>query len=418
MHEHSLFPQLQSAYRKNHSTETALLKIKNDILLGMNSQEVTLLVLADLSSAFDTIEHSNLLSRLQTKAGVAGCVLDWFKSYLTGRSQRVSVKGSESNKFALSCGVPQGSCLGPLLFSIYTSELFDVIEQHLPNAHCYADDTQIYFSFKAEGRESVDAAVAVMESCLSDMRSWMIKNRLLINDSKTEFLILGTRQQLQKVNIPHIRIGDADIIPTSHVTNLGVVLDQNLNMDRHISRTSKSAFFHLHNIRRISKYLDQESLLTLTHAFITSRLDYCNSLLYGAPVTQIEKLQRIQNAAARLITRSPKFCHMGPILRQLHWLPIRSRIHHKILTLTFKSIHGLAPSYLSELITTSRPSRYSLRSSQSTMLIHPPAKMLSTLGDRAFSTAAPQLWNRLPPALRNQHSFNLFKNQLKSYLFC
>ena len=136
------------------------------------------------------------------------------------------------------------------------------------------------------------------------MRSWMIKNRLLINDSKTEFLILGTRQQLQKVNIPHIRIGDADIIPTSHVTNLGVVLDQNLNMDRHISRTSKSAFFHLHNIRRISKYLDQESLLTLTPAFITSRLDYCNSLLYGAPVTQIEKLQRIQNAAARLITRS------------------------------------------------------------------------------------------------------------------
>ena len=182
---------------------------------------------------------------------------DWFKSYLTGRSQRVSVHGSESNKFALSCGVPQGSCLGPLLFSIYTSELFDVIEQHLPHAHCYADDTQIYFSFKAEGRESVDAAVAVMESCLSDMRSWMIKNRLLINDSKTEFLILGTRQQLQKVNIPHIRIGDADIIPTSHVTNLGVVLDQNLNMDRHISRTSKSAFFHLHNIRRISKYLDQ-----------------------------------------------------------------------------------------------------------------------------------------------------------------
>ena len=91
------------------------------------------------------------------------------------------------------------------------------------------------------------------------------------------------------------------------------------------------AYFHLHNIRRISKYLDQESLLTLTHAFSTSRLDYCNSLLYGAPVTQIEKLQRIQNAAARLITRSPKFCHMGPILRQLHWLPIRSRIHHKIL---------------------------------------------------------------------------------------
>ena len=122
IHEHSLFPKHQSAYRKNHSTETALLKIKNDILLGMNSQEVTLLVLADLSSAFDTVEHSNLLSRLQTKAGVAGRVLDWLKSYMTGRSQRVSVQGSESNKFAPGCGIPQGSRLGYFLFLIYTSE--------------------------------------------------------------------------------------------------------------------------------------------------------------------------------------------------------------------------------------------------------------------------------------------------------
>ena len=243
----------------------------------------------------------------------------------------------------------------------------------------------------------------------------MIKNRLLINDSKTEFLILGTRQQLQKVYIPHIRIGDADIIPTSHVTNLGVVLHQNLNMDHHISRTSKSAFFHLrvHNIRRISKYLDQESLLTLTHAFITSRLDYCNSLLYGAPVTQIEKLHRIQIAAARLITRSPKFCHMGPILRQLHWLPIRSRIHHKILTLTFKSIHGLAPSYLSELITTSRPSRYSLRSSQSTILIHPHA--LHTWRQSILNRCSPTL-EPITPCTQKSTLFQPFQKSTKIIL--
>ena len=204
----------------------------------------------------------------------------------------------------------------------------------------------------------------------------------------------------------------------SHVTNLGVVLDQNLNMDRHISRTSKSAFFHLHNIRRISKYLDQESLLTLTHAFITSRLDYCNSLLYGAPVTQIEKLQRIQNAAARLITRSPKFCHMGPILRQLHWLPIRSRIHHKILTLTFKSIHSLAPSYLSELITTSRPSRvlsplfpkHHAHPSTCQNALH---TWRQSILNRCSSTLEPTT-----PCTQKSTLFQPFQNQLKSYLFC
>ena len=243
-------------------------------------------------------------------------------------------------------------CLGPLLYSIYTSDLFNILEKYLPHAHCYADDTQVYYSFRPNDGASAEDAVAVMESCLSDIRSWMIKNRLLINDDKTEFLIIGTRQQLQKIiNIPHIRIGNADILPVSHVKNLGCMFDSNMTMNRHVLMTCKAAFFHIHNIRRIRKYLDQKSLLTLIHAFITSRLDYCNSLFYGATATHIEKLQRIQNAAARLATGSSKFCHMKPILRQLNWPPIRSRIEYKVLLLTFKCILGLAPPYLSELIT-------------------------------------------------------------------
>ena len=383
----------------------------------MNSQQVTLLVLLDLSSAFDTVDHEALLRRLHTKIGLSGRALEWFQSYLLGRSQRVTIHGSQSERFELHCGIPQGSCLGPLLFSIYTSDLLDVLEKQLPHAHCYADDTQLYFSFKPNGDVSEGEAVAVMESCLSDIRTWMIKNRLLINDDKTEFLIIGTRPQLRKINISHIRVGEADIVPVSHVKNLGCIFDSTLNMDQHVLATCKAAFFHLHNIRRIRKYLDQSSLFTIIHAFITSRLDYCNGLLYGATATQIEKLQRVQNAAARLATGTPKFSHMQPVLRQLNWLPIRSRIHYKILLLTFKCIHGLAPPYLSELITVNQLSRYSLRSSQGITLNHPTSKMLATLGDKAFSSAAPKLWNQLPQTLRNQLSINVFKKHLKTHLF-
>ena len=141
---HSL---LQSAYKKHHSTETALLKMKNDILMSMNEQQVTLLVLLDLSAAFDTIHHDKLIGRLESDLGIADDALAWFKSYLSNRFQRVSVKGGLSKKFPLSQGVPQGSCLGPLLFTVYTRKLFQIVEDHLPQVHCYADDTQLYISF-------------------------------------------------------------------------------------------------------------------------------------------------------------------------------------------------------------------------------------------------------------------------------
>ena len=143
----NLYPSLLSSYRKGHSTETALLKIVHDILLNMKEEHVTPLVLLDLSATFDTIDHDILIQRLTTKFGINGVVLNWFKSYLEGRSQHISVQGSVSEQFDLNWGVPQGSCLGPLLFILYASELFNVLEAHIPIVHCYADDTQLYLSF-------------------------------------------------------------------------------------------------------------------------------------------------------------------------------------------------------------------------------------------------------------------------------
>ena len=162
-----------------------------------------------------------------------------------------------------------------------------------------------------------------------------------------------------------------------------------LDMGTHITKICNSAFYYLYNIRHIRKYLSRESTEKLVHAFISSRLDYCNSLLYGIPDYQISKLQRVMNASARLIYRAYKFCHITPLLAELHWLPVRSRIHYKILLITFKVLHGLSPKYLSDLISIQQPSSYNLkRNDNGRLLERPSAKTKKTMGDRAFQVAA------------------------------
>ena len=418
MTTNNLYPATQSAYRKYHSTETALLRIKNDVLLSMNEQHVTILVLLDLSAAFDTIDHDIMLTTLSSKLGLCGTSLNWFSSYLRERSQRVSVRGCISEKLDLCFGVPQGSCLGPLLFTIYTSKLFDVISGHLPSVHCYADDTQLYLSFSPKHETGQFDAITAIEHCIEDIRKWMVEDKLLLNDDKTEFLLIGTKQQLAKVSINHITIGNTEIAPRSPVKNLGVWLDSNLSLNEHITKTCSAAFYWLYNIRRIRKYISKESTETLIHAFISSRIDYCNSLLFGLPEYQLHKLQRIQNAAARLIFQESKFCHITPLLQSLHWLPVKYRIDFKILLMTFKAIHRLAPPYISELISIKSESRYSLRINDNGILLNRNSfKSLATLGDRSFKVAAPKMWNNLPCFIRDILDISRFKGALKTFLF-
>lgn len=412
-----LYPSAQSSYRRNHSTETALLKVKNDLLMNMNKQHVSLLVLLDMSAAFDTVDHGIMLERLSSKLGLSGTVISWFQSYLSERSQRVSIRGSVSEKFDVRYGVPQGSCLGPLLFTIYASKLFDVIQSHLPDAHCYADDTQLYVSFSPKEECDKLVAVTAMERCIEDIRKWMSEDKLLLNADKTDFLLIGTKQQLAKVNLSHISVGASEVAPQSAARNLGVWFDSNLSMSTHISKTSSSGFYFLYNIRRIRKYLTRELTETLIHAFISSRVDYCNSLLYGLPKCQLNKLQRVQNAAARLVFQESKYCRISPLLRSLHWLPVKYRIDFKVLLLTFKAIHGMAPQYLSNLISLKEFTGYNLRSSNSMLLSTPTCKSFKTLGDRAFCMAAPTLWNSLPYSVRSCTSVDSFKQSVKTFLF-
>jgi len=163
----------------------------------------------------------------------------------------------------------------------------------------------------------------------------MISDNLMLNDDKTEFFVIGTRQQLAEVNINCIRVGSTDVCLVTVARNLGSWFDEQLTMSTHISKLCGVTFFYLHNIKRDRKYLSRESTEMLVHAFITSRVDYCNSPLYGLPNYQLNKLQRVLNASAWLVCNAPRFCHISPLLRGLHWLPVKAPIPFKILLMWY-----------------------------------------------------------------------------------
>ena len=192
LQENNLYPQFQSAYRANHSVETALLRVQNDILQAIDNQQGVVLVLLDLSAAFDTIFHDILLHRLKHRFGMSGKVLEWITSYLSKRSQTVNHGGKISEPSPVPHGVPQGSVLGPILFSLYTSPIGDIIDHHHIQYMLYADDTQLYLAFKFKNNPSIHTTMTSVQLCIADVGKWMSTNKLKLNGDKTEMMILTT----------------------------------------------------------------------------------------------------------------------------------------------------------------------------------------------------------------------------------
>ncbi len=403
-----LLDRFQSGFRAQHSTESALLKVLNDLLLAVDPGKCVVLLLLDLSAAFDTIDHTILLKRLEQYVGIRGTALNWFASYLEGRTFSVEIDNITSSSAACTCGVPQGSVLGPLLFSLYLLPLANIFRKHQTLYHCYADDIQLYLPVKADENTSLQP----LFDWLGEVKSWMPDNFLQLNDSKTEVLVFGRPDFANTLSntLAHITntVG-------SHARNLGVIFDPALQFDKQINSVVKSEFFQLRMIAKIKYFLSFKDLETVIHAFISSRLDYCNSLYLGVAQSCLSRLQLVQNSAARFLTKTRKRESITPVLIGLHWLPIEYRIQFKILLFVYKSLTGLAPNYLSDLLShyhTNRPLR-----STNALLLSVPKTRLKLNGDRAFSVAAPQLWNNLPLYLRSATSLRVFKSSVKTYLF-
>ncbi|XP_068716843.1 uncharacterized protein [Montipora capricornis] len=253
---------MRSAYRQHHSTETAWVRLHNDILTAIDNNMAVLLVCLDLSAPFDTVDHGILLQRLGHRLGITGKCFEWLSSYL---------------------------------------------------------------------------------------KDWMTSNMLKLNGDNSDIMILnGPRRP--KIELPPVTICDESVFKSDSPTLLGVEVDSTLALKNHVINTTKCCFYKLHNSFKIRRFLSEDAAKRMVHTLITSRLDYCNSILNGLPNTTLEFLVRVQKAAARLISNKTKFQHISPLMKDLHWLPIKKRIEYKILVLTFKCVHNLAPAYLTELL--------------------------------------------------------------------
>ena len=260
---YNLLPERQSAYRRFHSTETAIVVAHNDLVRAADADHVTALVLLDLSSAFDTVDHHILLSVLQQRFGVHGLVMDWFRSYFSDRQQTLAFGGKNSATSRMSCSVPQGSVLGPLEFIAYTEDVIRIFERHNINHHLYADDKQIYADAPLSGINDVRNRLHV---CTDDVRCWCASRRLQLNDGKTELAWFGKRSRLRRLADLDctVTVGTSVIQPKDVVRDLGVMLDSELSMQQHIAKVTSTCFYQLRRLRQVRRLVGEE---------ITTQLD-------------------------------------------------------------------------------------------------------------------------------------------------
>ena len=388
--KNNLIETFQSAYKSGHSTETALLRVVNDLFCFIDEGNVSLLTMLDLSAAFDTIDHDILFHRLSSHFGINDKVLSWIKSYLHERKQKVKLNNFYSDDLDLLYSVPQGSVLGPLLFTMYVFPIKDVIYKDIFTYHLYADDTQLYSKFHPSDTDNVISSIS---KCTLDVNNWMSSNKLKMNTDKTEIMLCGSLQKLKRIDVNSVIIGDECVYFSKSVRNLGIHLDQNLNLNTHIANTRKSCYYEIRNISKFRQFISEKAAIQLVVSLVLSKLDYCNSLFYNMSSDNFNKLQTVQNHAARVITKSVKRSSSLPILKSLHWLPIRQRVSYKVSIMVFKCLNDSSfPSYLKDLICIYTPNR-TLRSSSDRFLLSKPFKKLSTFGQRSFHYAAPDIWN-------------------------
>ena len=409
----------QFGYKKGHSTELLLLKFINDILVGIDSKNGVVVLLIDLSAAFDTVDNSKLLNILFNELKICGTALKWFKSFLCNRSQRVLVGSSLSASIELSCGVPQGSVLGPVLFNIYINSLSNVFTSNGFKTLSYADDNSGYQVFSLSSSEVLFNAS--IPNFITRLRSWMDEYFLKINEDKTQIIVFGRPAFHQ--GFPHtvvtLNCGETVTI-TDRIEYLGFHFDKFLSLTTHVNKIVSHSYLLLRNVRKMRRLLTQPQAQLLVHSVIASRIDYCNVLLFGAQkVRCINKLQRVQNQASKVVLRKGRLQGYPSSLRlqMLHWLPIEKRIVFKALVIIYNCFTCTAPSLLSSILVRKFPDSLSTDDDFNpdfhTNLFHPSY----SIGQRAFQYYAPRLWNALPIDLCACSSKDVFKKKLKTYLW-
>ena len=341
--------------------------------------------------------------------GMSPGALNWFSSYLSNRQQVVRINSALSGKLTVHSGVPQGSILGPILFSIHVNDL-PTIPQHC-SSKVFFDDNKLYTSFPVQ---QCELAVTKVNEDLRKIRDWCFDNRLLLNASKTKLILFGSRQMIAKIPDFRLTLFGKELIPVPSAKDLGLLFDSNLSFGPHVVKMTSSCTSSLGQINRAKYALDRDLLTIVIQSLVFSKMYYWSIVWSNTTASNICKLQAVQNFAARIITNSRKFDHVTPLRCDLHWLPVKFHLFYRDAILTFKCMNGMAPDYLSEKFV--HRGSISGRCTRNSQSLNIPLYKSAT-GQRTFYYRAVSLWNDLPAIIKTSTTLNIFKTNLRRYLF-
>ena len=346
--KNKLLNKFQSAYTINHSCTTVLIDITNFAFDAIDKKEIVILVLLDYSKAFDCANHQLILAKSKA-LGFDDTALLLLSSYLSDRKQKIKIDNNESEWCNLINGVPQGSILGPLLFTILLTDIKDVIVHS--KHHCYADDTQIFNKCKIE---NIENCIMEVNNDLENVAKFSENNCLDLNAGKSKYIIIGSKRNLnilKNKNLPPIQINNKPIDREVNVKNLGVKFDETLSFSKHINKIVSNAVGKLKHAFRFKNFLSQEAKIIIVESYILSNFNYCDILFQNLSVELKNKLQKLQNWCIRFIFRTKKYEHISPYFRILRTLNIEQRRTLHSLTQMHKLKKKIGPDYLIEKLT-------------------------------------------------------------------
>ena len=404
--ENSLLTRHQSGFRSQHSTVTALLEATDSWALNVDRGFVNAVFFLDLKKAFDTVDHE--IYYVNCNITIQRASLKWFTSYLDNRTQICDVNCRKSTLKLLSCGVPQGTILGPLLFLLYINDLPNCLQ--FSQTRMYADDTSLTFA-------STD--VNHLNNCLnydlSKVYTWLSANKLTLNLTKTEFMLIASRQKLSSISErPSLTINDMAVEQVASAKSLGVYIDQTLNWECHNEDISKKIASTIGAIKRIRHLMPFNILINVYHSLVQPHFDYCNEVWGNCNKGLSDKLQKLQNRAARILMSAGYDSNLDDLFRALGW---RKLCHQRLdkKSIMYKTLNVMTPEYLrSNFVFRDNLNSYHLRNTENTLTLPQPR---TDYLKKSFSYSGAQLWNSLPIELRQATSLNDFKTKLKHHSY-
>lgn len=415
---HNILPTRQSGFRKHHSTITALLDVIDNVLYAQDRGEGTILVLLDFSRAFETINRSLFLAKLRYY-GFSSDAIEWFSSYLGNRKQIVEVINEDGSRALSNCcsvhrGVPQGSILGPIIFALYCADIVENIKHC--NYHIYADDIQIYLSFK---NSEANMAIQNLNDDLKRISEWSDCHNLILNPSKTKYIILGTRKHVKLINDlnPLLHIKGERIDRVTEARSLGLLIDEQLTFEKHTINTARNCFYRLKVLYQIRDVLSIDMRIKLCDTLVLSKFNYADAVIGPRLLARTKNLiQRVQNACIRYCFKIPPRAHVSPYLNNARIMRMKYRRQLHFATLLFGVIKNKTPIYLYNKLSWSNESNRSYQTRASSYMLNVPSHRTAAFRG-SFRYAATRCWNNIPPPLRILKAIKTFNIKYKKYLF-